>query len=251
MSGNALQTIDRATGEVTITPTFDMSAYLGDVTSDQAFKVQQALAAAYDKAVGALIGPNDVQVEGNRTFKKKSAWRKLARHFRISTAVVAVDRAYEADDFIATVTVRASAPWGQYADAVGACATSEATGKRVITVADAIATAETRATNRATSNLIAMGEVSAEEMGERPASAAPRATATGGKPVMPFGRTKGKLLADLPDDELIGALTWARDKGKFTEFQSEAELELDRRAVNHGAPVGGVEEPPMPNEPPF
>lgn len=257
-SANALQTLDRATGEVTTTPVFDLTAYLGDVSSDAAFKTQQALAAAYDRAVVALIGPNDVQQEGGRTFKKKSAWRKLARHFRISTSVVGIDRAYEADDFIATITVRATAPWGQYTEAVGSCSTSEATGRRVITVADAIATAETRATNRATSNLIAMGEVSAEEMGDRASGSArtpsPRTPShPRGEPVMPFGKTKGTLLSALPDDELIGALTWARGKGKFTEFQAEAEAELDKRADAIGADRGDAfeDEPPLPDEPPY
>ena len=74
--------------------------------------------------------------------------------------------------FVATVTVKADAPWGQSSESVGACATDEETGRRKITIADAIATAETRATNRAVSNLIAMGEVSAEEMSKgKPAKA--------------------------------------------------------------------------------
>jgi len=218
---NALQTLDRSTGEVVTTPTFDMSQYLNDVTSARAFQVQQSLAAAYDKAVAALIGPNDVQVEKGRTFKKKSAWRKLARHFQISSAVTAIDKQWEGEDFIATVTVRASAPWGQYAEAVGACSTSEAVGRRVITIADAIATAETRATNRATSNLIAMGEVSAEEMGDRSPRASrtapshPRESlpATPGDTLMPgaaskWGGNGGKPMKEIEEKVLQGFADW-------------------------------------------
>lgn len=151
---------------------FSMQQYLGSIATPQALAAQQQLAAAYDAACHALVGPNDVQKEGGREFKKKSAWRKLGRHFRISTSVVRIDKEWTGDgNFLATVTVRASAPWGQSAESVGACGTDEATGRRTISTADAIATAETRATNRAVSNLIAMGEVSAEEMGNRSAPA--------------------------------------------------------------------------------
>lgn len=184
MTGTAV--VRRDTGEeITTGEVFDMATYIADLAAPAHLVRQQRLAAAYDAACTSLIGPNDVQIDGKdkdgnpRKFKKKSAWRKLARHFNISTSVLAVDRGTVGEYFIATVTVRASAPWGQYADALGACCTDEATGRRTITVADAIATAETRATNRATSNLIAMGEVTAEEIGDRPAAAAPKAaTAT-------------------------------------------------------------------------
>lgn len=165
MTGTAVARVEQETGEVV--SEFSMSSYLAGLSAPAHLAQQQKLAALYDAACAALIGENDVQTDGNRSFKKKSAWRKLARHFNISTDVISVEREVIDGQFLALVTVRASAPWGQHADAVGACCTDEATGRRVITVADAIATAETRATNRATSNLIAMGEVTAEEIGER------------------------------------------------------------------------------------
>lgn len=243
--GNQLQTLDRATGEVTTTPTFDMGAYLDDVTSARAFKTQQALAAAYDHAVAALIGPNDVQEEKGRTFKKKSAWRKLARHFQISTSVVAVERGWEEaagePDYVAVVTVRATAPWGQSAEAVGACATSEAVGRRVITVADALATAETRATNRAVSNLIAMGEVSAEEMSKeaKAPSGSRSAPRSDGVPRLPgaaekWGGNGGKPLAEVPLDVLGKFAAWVGKQEEPSEslvrIAAAANEEIERRA---------------------
>ena len=134
--------------------------------------------------------------------------------------------------------VRATAPWGQFAEDIGACGTDEATGKREISWADAVATATTRATNRAVSNLIAMGEVSAEEIGPKrqaPRPATSSAPASGGGPVMPFGKSKGTPLAQVETADLNGALQWARDKGKFEEFQNDAVLELEQRAM-HGDP---------------
>jgi hypothetical protein len=226
---------------------FDPTAYLASLDAT-ALKRQQALSAAYDNACRALIGPNDVQKEGAREFKKKSAWRKLARYFGISTAVTERGTEVQPDGvFFASVVVRASAPWGQFAEAVGACGTDEEVGQRKISRADALATAETRATNRAVSNLIAMGEVSAEEIGDRKAyparQSAPRGAASqasAGEPVMPFGKTKGTPLSKMATDDLEGARRWAMEKGKFAEFQEQARVELERRMPQ----VGSLDEPP-------
>lgn len=219
-SGTAIQTVNRETGEIVTTETFDFASYIVQIGKDGLTR-QQQLAAAYDAACTALIGPNDVQVEGTRTFKKKSAWRKLGRHFGISTEVVKADREWLKDDFLATVTVRAVAPWGQHTDAVGACCTDEESGRRTITVADSIATAETRATNRAISNLIAMGEVSAEEMNK---SGGGGSKAPADK-LMPFGKAKGKRLGDLTVPELQRTVTWCKetDAGKFADLIAACE----------------------------
>lgn len=217
MTGTAV--VARETGEILeVRPGFDLTDYLTTVGSAVAIKQQHQLAAAYDAACASLIGPNDVQVEGGRTFKKKSAWRKLGRHFSISTAVVSVHKEWMDETFVATVTVRASAPWGQSAEAVGACGTDEESGRREITMADAIATAETRATNRAISNLIAMGEVSAEEMSKgEPRASGPKAARD---KVMPFGKTKGKKLGELETKELDSTAKWCREKDatKFADL---------------------------------
>src|SRR4051812_26993868 len=65
-----------------------MRSYLALLEDPEALQLQNRLAGAYDAACTALIGPNDVQVEGARSFKKKSAWRKLARYFGISTTII-------------------------------------------------------------------------------------------------------------------------------------------------------------------
>lgn len=223
--------VHAGTGEV-LSPAlpFDMANYLADVASPLHVAQQKRLAAAYDAAVASLIGDNDVQKEGARTFKKKSAWRKLARHFNISTEIVRISKEDLGGIFCATVTVRAVAPWGQYAEEVGACATDEATGRRQITTADAIATAATRATNRAVSNLIAMGEVSAEERGDRKAygDAAPAAGDKGSHAKrMPFGSHKGQPLGEIDTKELDTTITWCSNtdekKEKFKDLIAACE----------------------------
>lgn len=146
---------------------FDLKGYLARLDIGP----QRALAAAYDAACAALIGENDTQrgKDGN-LYKKKSAWRKLGRHFGISVHSSLEDTKivhFEDGEWCAFAHAAAIAPWGQRFDDVAACGSDEELGNRTITYADAVATAMTRAANRAVSNLIAMGEVSAEEINDR------------------------------------------------------------------------------------
>jgi uncharacterized protein (DUF3820 family) len=218
------------TGEVVgEVQTFSMVEYLASVTTPASLEAQKKLAAAYDKACDSLIGENDVQKDGGRTFKKKSAWAKLGRHFNISTVVVSAQKEMLGETFCATVTVKAIAPWGQSAEGVGACATDEESGRRTITIADAIATAETRAHNRAISRLIAMGEVSAEEM-DKSGAKSPIAKPAAEK-LMPFGDSKGKKLGDMHDEELDKVLTWCQSKGKFPDLAIAITEVLASRSV--------------------
>lgn len=236
----AREGVDTATGEVVALPVkYDPREYLASLSKNDGLVVQKQLAAAYDAACAALIGPNDVQKAEGREFKKKSAWRKLARYFNISVEIVKVERDLLGDVFLSTVTARAVAPWGQSYEEVGACGTDEATGRRTISVADAIATASTRASNRAVSNLIAMGEVSAEEIGDRKSygnEARPERAKGPGTPapaggssafLMPFGKTKGTPLDKMDPADLRGARDWAADKHKFPEFVAAASAILD------------------------
>lgn len=213
-------------GEVVGTIDFNMPDYLTSISTPAAIQHQQKLAAAYDAACLSLIGPNDVQKDGGRTFKKKSAWRKLQRHFNISTAVVGVETKMVGEFLVATVNVKASAPWGQSAEAVGACGGDEATGRRTITIADAIATAETRATNRAVSNLIAMGEVSAEEMGKNNGGSSSKAPE---EKVMPFGSDKGKKLGEIDSVSLDKTISWCLEKGKFPDLVESCRAVIQAR----------------------
>lgn len=227
--------VQQGTGEVIGTvDQFSMPDYLTGLTSKASIDHQHRLAHAYDTACASLIGPNDVQKDGNRTFKKKSAWRKLARHFGISTAVERVTKEMLGETFCATVTVKALAPWGQSAEAVGACASDEATGRRVITIADAIATAETRATNRAVSNLIAMGEVSAEEMSKGSNGGGQAENKSAADKIMPFGSDKGKRLGDIPSESLSKTITWCEERGKFADLVEACSEVIQSRAATGG-----------------
>jgi hypothetical protein len=141
----------------------------------------------------ALLDASDYQTIGGRSFPKKSAWRKLAVAFNVSTTVIAerIDRDEVLDIRRASVTCRAVAPNGRSEEALGVCDVREkccprARGEKCNNrdnrhdhcesgcsgwrhfshpEHDVVATAHTRAKNRACSDLFGMGEVSAEEVG--------------------------------------------------------------------------------------
>ena len=149
----------------------------------------------YHAVCTALLDENDVQVIGKKSFKKRSAWNKLAVAFAISTEEVRTT--HERDErgrIIRTeCVVRATAPNGRVSDGIGACDLYERccdseTCRTPLTWQDGNfrhahcttfpckqqhfsnpqhdipATAFTRASNRAKADLFGMGEVSAEEV---------------------------------------------------------------------------------------
>ena len=132
---------------------------------------------ARKEMLAALTDPRaDVVTYGKETYKRKSYWRKLA-----AIAGVSVEKREEWKEkdersgMTYFVTVRAVLPGGQYMDGTGACSQAEPrhNGRsRELTPHYLRATAETRAKNRAISDLLAFGEVSAEEIDVLPADEA-------------------------------------------------------------------------------
>lgn len=118
----------------------------------------------YQRLCQRLLDDDDIQRIGGKSFRKKSAWRKLAVAFGVSCEVR--DREYERDErgniIRAEIVVRAQAPNGRYMDGLGVCDLSERKFSKPNH--DIPATAMTRATNRACADLFGMGEVSAEEI---------------------------------------------------------------------------------------
>lgn len=168
------------------------------VTPQRAKELQDA----YHDLCRTLLSADDYQQIGDRSFPKKSAWRKLAVAFNVSTELVSKE--YVRDErgrvISAEVVMRATAPNGRFMDGIGVCSVTErccdpitcdrwlkwpdsgkptghvhclpdCNGRHAFSKPDhdVPATAMTRATNRACSDLFGMGEVSAEEMtGEGP-----------------------------------------------------------------------------------
>jgi hypothetical protein len=135
----------------------------------------------YQEQCVALLDDDDYQTivtkAGERRFRKKSAWRKLALAYGVD--LVIVSKEYERDDngriVRAEITAAAIAPNGRRAESLGACELAERDFAKP--GHDIPATAETRAKNRACADLFGMGEVSAEEIDDEEPAKAPTAKA--------------------------------------------------------------------------
>ena len=130
----------------------------------------------YQQLLKDLLEPSDWQTHDKqgrpleRPFLKKSGWRKIARAFNLSFERVdsRVEREEDGTPVRAEVWIRAVAPNGQFGDGDGYCSADEVRFKswrgRQKLENDLRSTATTRAKNRATADLVGMGEVSAEEI---------------------------------------------------------------------------------------
>lgn len=126
---------------------------------------------AYQEVVRATLDATDWQGKpGTRgAFVKKSGWRKIAKAFGLSVTRVddGVERDDEGNPLRAWAIYRAAHSNGQTQDGDGYCSVDESRfaqvkGRQKLEN-DLRATATTRAKNRAISDLVGMGEVSAEE----------------------------------------------------------------------------------------
>lgn len=117
---------------------------------------------AYQELAQKIIRPEDVQKIAGKDFKKKSFWRKCQRFFNLSLEKIEERREEHNGIFSYHFTYRATAPNGAYGDGCGSCSFDE---KGLLkTEHNTRAIAETRAKNRAIADLVAFGEVSAEEV---------------------------------------------------------------------------------------
>lgn len=107
---------------------------------------------------------------GDESFVKRQGWDKIANAYKLSVEILSqsIDRAPDGSIVRAHAVVRASTPERRSRDGDGGCGINEPrfakeTGRQKIEH-DIPATAVTRATNRAISNLVGFGQVSAEEV---------------------------------------------------------------------------------------
>ncbi len=153
----ALQTID---GQVLAAEPVRPTMIRPLATPDEALDAWQA----FQQLKAKIVTKEDTQHVGGQDRITKSGWRKIGAAFGISTEALREERRSHADGngFVWECVVRAIAPNGRYADGLGSFDTRE---RRMAHLEhDARATAFTRACNRAISDLVGGGEVSAEEI---------------------------------------------------------------------------------------
>ena len=118
----------------------------------------------YQAITERIINNTDYMMIKGKRFKKKSAWRKYAKAFNISTEIIREDIIKSDKGLVkeATFVIRATLPDGRFADGWGNCSIYEK--ERAHRNHDIPATAATRATNRAISDIIGSGDVSSNEI---------------------------------------------------------------------------------------
>jgi len=111
-----------------------------------------------------LLSKDDVVIIKEKPFIKRSGWRKFALAFNISDEIVKAEREDLGEgEYVWRLWVRCIAPNGRTSFGVGSCSTRERESF-AHEEHDVYAIAHTRAKNRAISDLIGSGEVSAEEI---------------------------------------------------------------------------------------
>ena len=129
------------------------------VTPDEALEAWKEYQTLKEK----IVEPSDVQKIGKEDFLRKSYWRKLKTFFNLQVGCVKESHFTDENQVLHFMVIyRASHTNGTFADGDGACDSSEKGMHKSFHNTRAIA--HTRAFNRAVSNLVGGGEVSAEEI---------------------------------------------------------------------------------------
>lgn len=119
--------------------------------------------ALFESLKKSLLKAEDYQTISGKKFTTKSGFRKLAVCFNLSDRIIEQVRTDREDEsFTWRIVVETQAPNGRVCSGVGICDSKERKFAHV--EHDVYATAHTRAKNRAISDLVAGGVVSAEEM---------------------------------------------------------------------------------------
>ena len=141
----------------------------------EAIKSYKEIQQALDDAMPDCI----MEIQGKK-FRKKNYWRGVKTAFNLKVEEIKEERIFMGDDdWGYQVTYRATASNGASADGDGACTHSEKSrGNMAASLHNIRSQAHTRAFNRAVSNLVGFGEVSAEEVNHSDARGAKKGKTT-------------------------------------------------------------------------
>jgi hypothetical protein len=109
--------------------------------------------------------PDCIMHIASKPFRKKNYWRAVRTGFNLDVVCIKEEQFERENDWGFLITYRATAPNGASADGDGSCTHKEKSqGNMTPTLHNIRSQAHTRAFNRAVSNLVGFGEVSAEEI---------------------------------------------------------------------------------------
>lgn len=147
------------TKEITTTP-----HALGPITTVHQAVEQYHL---YLQVCQALLTDDDYAIIRGQKWRKRSGWAKLRRAFAVDIDIVREDKLNLDDDWGVVFTVRAILRNGRFEVADGSCMASELADSNIKpTFHNVRAKALTRAKNRASSDILGAGIVSAQELVE-------------------------------------------------------------------------------------
>ncbi len=142
----------------------EVSPILSPAVTAENARVQMEL---FENLKAQILNPKiDVCMIKGRPYVKRSGWRKFALVFNISDEILSAEKEIEDGETTWRIQVRAWAPNRRSVIGIGACSTRERTFAHP--EHDIYTIAHTRAKNRAISDLIGPGEVSAEELQGNP-----------------------------------------------------------------------------------
>jgi hypothetical protein len=192
-------------------------------------RAAQAAIAQYEALKAAIVRPGDVQKIQGRDFLKKAFWRRVATCFGLSLDLVSEQRGHdEAGHLFYSVLYRALAPNGRTMIADGYCSTAEA-GRGGWPEHNVRATAHTRAKNRAISDLVGGGEVSAEEMQDEDERPTPRPQPATVRPApKPVARTTVTQASDDPPPDPGNNLPWLTLRARMRHMGITSMAEADK-----------------------
>lgn len=136
----------------------DEADALMPVSMGTTFHAYKAMQTEIDKAM-----PDQIMTIQGRQFRKKGYWRAVRAAFSLKVWCVSEERIEAGGEWGYSALYRAEGRNGMSADGDGVCMATEK-AERQRTVHNVRSHAHTRAFNRAVSNLVGFGEVSAEEV---------------------------------------------------------------------------------------
>ncbi len=146
--------MENNTNTAVITPVLNISKPVFSILVKPVASNQEILEAwrLYQELKTKLLTEDDFVKVNGQEFPKKSAYRKLALAFGVSVEITKEKRLEHANNIFAyEITAKAFSPNGRFMMASAACNSNE---KRFSKPSDVRATAQTRATNRAISDLL-------------------------------------------------------------------------------------------------